>query len=42
MMQQGLERARADMVGTDQPQPVEPFGVGEAGGAGGTVVHAVP
>ena len=37
--EQGAKRARPDIVGTDQPQPVEPFGVGEVW-AGRPVMHA--
>ena len=29
MMEQGTERPRPDIVGPDQPQPVDPLGVGE-------------
>jgi hypothetical protein len=40
MTDQRAEGARSDIVGPDQPQAVEPLGVGEVGGAGRTVVHA--
>jgi hypothetical protein len=29
MIDQGAEGARPDIVGTDQPQPVDPLGVGQ-------------
>jgi hypothetical protein len=31
MKQQGIKGARPDIVGADQPQPVDPLGVGEGG-----------
>ena len=40
MPEQGTEGARPDIVGADQPQPVEPLGIGEVGRAGRSVVHA--
>ncbi|BBB99558.1 hypothetical protein BE61_50050 [Bradyrhizobium elkanii USDA 61] len=40
MAEQRCKGARADIVGADQPQAVEPFGVGEFCGAGRAVMHA--
>ena len=31
MIEEGAEGARPDIVGTDQPQPVDPLRVGEVG-----------
>ena len=42
MIDQGTKRARPDMVGTDQPQPVDALRVGQMSGAGRSSVHAVP
>jgi hypothetical protein len=42
MVQQRTKRARPDIVGPDQPQPVDPLGVGEVCRAGDVaVVHEV-
>ncbi|HEX3116886.1 MAG TPA: DUF6471 domain-containing protein [Bradyrhizobium sp.] len=42
MIDQGTEGARPDIVGTDQPQPVDPLRVGEVSRARRLAVHAAP
>jgi hypothetical protein len=42
MMQQGTKGAGADIVGTDQPQPIDPLRVAELRYVLGLIVHAAP